>query len=858
MRRWTLFLLLGTLSLGGCFGGGGKGPPPGVDPLEILTTSLPDAVVDANYFQGIQVTGGTPPFAWRLSAGELPDGLTLSSVTGILIGTPTTAGSSTFTVEVKDSSNQTATQEFTLLVAERLVITTESLPEATLAVDYSERLETSGGTGEVTWAVVFGNLPAGLTLDPSGLLSGTPISLGPEAFSVQATDSGSPPQVAARAFTLSVLPRAPGVVTRASVDTSGAEANGASTAPAISAPGLQVAFASLATNLVTADMNGVSDIFLFDFVAVTTTRLSLTATGVGGNGASRSVALNGDATAAVFESDATDLSSADENDVTDIYIRLIGAQTTGRVSVLSDESEANGPSLSPALSDDGVFVAFASDATNLVAGDTNNLRDIFLRNRSTGTTSRLSVGPGGTQATAASDAPSMSGTTGAVAFASSATELIVPASSGTAHIFVHEADPSGGGAGVNTLVSMALNLPDTTADIFGPDSIGSSTLTMTPNEQVGRRVQIIFQTKLELDNQTADIFSAITIGNSMLTMVTNEQVGRLVEIVAGTGAGQVRRIVSNTATTLTVDAPWDTVPDATSVFRVVSELPNQERLISSNTVDTIFVTPPWDTTPDDTSVFRVVSEGDAGSAAPAVSGNGRFVAFESLATNLLGLDALDTGYDTNGLRDIFVHDRETSVTFRVSVVLELANQTADIFSATTIGNSMLTLTMDEHAGRLVEIVEGTGAGQVRRVVTNDPTTLTVDLAWIIPPDDTSVFRVVSEANGASFTPSISGDGRFVAFASDATDLDPSDTNGFADIFVHDRQTGITIRVSILPPFDPAPGEEADGDSRLPALSRDGRFVAFESDASNLLPPGQDTNGVADIFLAFTGFGLIEP
>jgi hypothetical protein len=98
-----------------------------------------------------------------------------------------------------------------------------------------------------------------------------------------------------------------------------------------------------------------------------------------------------------------------------------------------------------------------------------------------------------------------------------------------------------------------------------------------------------------------------------------------------------------------------------------------------------------------------------------------------------------------------------------------------------------------------------------------------------------------EANGESRTGSISADGRFVAFWSTATNLVPSDTNGASDLFVHDRQTGETSRISVA-----AAGSEANHWSYDPAISADGRFVAFRSFASNLVP--DDTNGAADIFV----------
>ncbi len=99
----------------------------------------------------------------------------------------------------------------------------------------------------------------------------------------------------------------------------------------------------------------------------------------------------------------------------------------------------------------------------------------------------------------------------------------------------------------------------------------------------------------------------------------------------------------------------------------------------------------------------------------------------------------------------------------------------------------------------------------------------------------------SDASGDSDNPALSGDGRYVSFESDASDLVSDDTNGSRDIFVHDRQTGITTRVSVA-----SDGSQANGYSYEPSISHDGRYVVFQSDASNLVP--DDTNGLTDVFV----------
>src|SRR5262245_42753596 len=99
----------------------------------------------------------------------------------------------------------------------------------------------------------------------------------------------------------------------------------------------------------------------------------------------------------------------------------------------------------------------------------------------------------------------------------------------------------------------------------------------------------------------------------------------------------------------------------------------------------------------------------------------------------------------------------------------------------------------------------------------------------------------AQCSGYSWSPSVSLDGRFVAFSSDASDLVPGDTNGCVDVFVHDRLTGETARMSV-----DSSGIEGNDKSDLPSIAANGRFVAFESLATNLVPG--DTNAARDVFV----------
>ncbi len=239
---------------------------------------------------------------------------------------------------------------------------------------------------------------------------------------------------------------APAQVSRAvsalSVTEVGATANGWSFRPAISADGQLIAFSSEASNLVSGDTNDTWDVFVRDQASGQVERASLASNGAEGDGPSgywSNPAISGDGRYVAFASVADNLAPGDTNGVADVFVhdRLTGA--TERVSLASDGAQANGWSDWPALSADGRYVAFTSLATNLVAGDTNNARDIFVRDRLTGTTTRVSVASDGSQGDANSGwFPALSADGRSVAFSSLADNLVSGDTNHTWDVFVHD------------------------------------------------------------------------------------------------------------------------------------------------------------------------------------------------------------------------------------------------------------------------------------------------------------------------------------------------------------------------------------------------------------------------------------
>jgi Tol biopolymer transport system component len=202
------------------------------------------------------------------------------------------------------------------------------------------------------------------------------------------------------------------VTERVSVSSAAVQGNNGSSVPAISADGRFVAFASVANNLVPGDTNNTTDVFVRDRTAGTTEMVSVSSTGeIGHPSASveaRPPSISADGRYVAFEHASDNLVAGDTNGTFDLFVRDRQLGTTRRVSVSSGGVEGNGPSYYASIFPYGGFVAFVSEASNLVAGDTNGVADIFLHNLATGETTRLSVATDGTESDGWSLVPSAS------------------------------------------------------------------------------------------------------------------------------------------------------------------------------------------------------------------------------------------------------------------------------------------------------------------------------------------------------------------------------------------------------------------------------------------------------------------
>ena len=230
-----------------------------------------------------------------------------------------------------------------------------------------------------------------------------------------------------------------GTTTLLSTATGGTQGNNVSSVAAITDDGRYVFFNSTATNLVGGDTNAVLDVFMRDTQTGVTTRVSTASDGSQANGASQNVDVTGNGAFIGFQSTATNLVGADSNGFSDVFVKNLSTGAVTRVSVADDESQANGNSLVARLSDDGNRVSFVSTASNLTANDTNGaVTDIFVRDIAAGTTTLVSVSTGGGSGDAGSSGASISGNGRYVVFQSDATNLVAGDSNGTTDIFVRD------------------------------------------------------------------------------------------------------------------------------------------------------------------------------------------------------------------------------------------------------------------------------------------------------------------------------------------------------------------------------------------------------------------------------------
>ena len=395
----------------------------------------------------------------------------------------------------------------------------------------------------------------------------------------------------------------------------------------------------------------------------------------------------------------------------------IGNQTAGRT-----------------ITSDGRYVVFDSKADNLVIRHTNGRSDVFLYDRQTGVTSLMSVNSNGEPANWSSQDASISDDGRFVAVISYATNLTPEDKNGAEYqdAFVHDRV-----SGETELVSIA------------SDGTQANTYTgMVSISADGRYVSFMTPADNVVDGDT----------NASKDVFVHDRLTGVTSLVSVSSAG-IHASADASYSALSADG------------RFIAFVSNSDNLVDGDTNGAydIFV---HDRILGETARVSVASDGRQGNDHsgfdyPSISADGRFVAFDSAASNLVA-------GDTNRYRDIFVHDRTTGETTRISI-------------------------------------SSTG----------------------------------EQGNDHAYTPSISRNGRYIAFYSEASNLVDGDVDGFFDVFLHDQRSGETIRISVA-----SDGMQGNGDSFMPSISEDGRYIGFTSYAANFV--AGDPYNFSDVFVLDRG------
>ena len=693
----------------------------------IDTKSVPNAVVGAPYSFKIQASGADLS-SWDISA--TPPGLDFDG--GRIKGTPTKGGSFKFEVSVFDYTHdylKSDSRDFTMLI---LDITTTGVPNGVANSSYTPTTFSAiGAVGTPAWTLSGGSLPAGMSFSSAGILDGTPTTAGTYPFSVTVKDQDVPPRSRAREFSLLVQNPTP----------------------------------LLSSLSPTSVVEGGSDFILTltgsDFVPTSIVRW---------NGEDRpTFTLNSAQLTAAIP--ASDIATAGSASVTvsnsaprggvsvPLMLPVVVATAFARASLDSAGAEANRPSLLPAISAGGRFIAFESEADNLVGGDQNRTADIFLRDTcATATpnchpsTVRISSAIDGGDANGPSAHAAISADGRFVAFDSLASNLVANDFNQRADVFLRDTC-LGAPKGCQPLTEK-ISSPSATEDADGAShhpsvsangrlvAFVSAATNLTSGEPNPAEGVFLRDTCRGAEGDCQPVTSVISaVSEGILPAIFHSEPslsedGRYVVFVSEFGLASNKRV----KIILLRDTCFGAGPECRSSIEIVSM--NQEA--------------------------GAVADGD--SFQPRVTADGRYVVYSSKATNLAPGVGLKGGHAHVFLRDTCRH-----------------------FSAACVPSTRIVSAGMQNLG----------------------------------------------LEGGSLNPTIGRDGRYIVFGS-------TGSAGVSEVFLADLCTGAPKCVSSVSRISTNSAEQADGESFSPVLSADDQYVAFASNAGNLVR--NDSNFAADVFV----------
>ena len=613
---------------------------------------------------------------------------------------------------------------------------------------------------------------------------------------------------------------------------------GDSGAGIFSGDGKSVFFLSSAPNLVTNHHNGtLLDLYRRDLETRKTTLVSVRADGrESGNGQTTGFSVSSDGRFVAFSSLASDLVPGDTNGASDVFVRDLRTGSTRLVSATSPGRPANGDSASPEISGDGTFVLFESSATDLVVGDTNRATDVFLRDLATGTTSLVSSRADGTPGNQASTALLLSADAEVIVFRSEASDLVPPVTgTNTTDLYVRRR---------STGVTTRMVLP-------GVPAVPATSPVRTYNHVLSQNGKYLAFRAQSGSGTSLAAYEGVWWSDLMKGTSVRASGDRFAEAGMDDATGPVmssdgRRLAFEAQTSrtgVTRVAVWDAEAGLRTLDQLVATVPpgpaapepsvSYQPVLSPDGSRLAFLTDaavPTAGVPDEgefllyvrtlaTGAMKTPKVDEPGAfdyPAPEFSPDGGSLLFQS-AARFAGTD------DRNEATDIFIASADL---LKVELVTpraeELPQVTADGFVSAVSGSLSDDGRFLVYTSTAGDLVPGDGNGTADVFVFDAKT-----------GSNALVTKGTDGAVGSNFSGGarISGDGRYVVFSSSATNLVEGDTNGLADVFVRDLVAGTTTLVSAKDRTSTG-GSGASGNA---TISADGRYVAFESRAADLVP-----------------------
>ena len=627
--------------------------------------------------------------------------------------------------------------------------------------------------------------------------------------------------------------------------------SGDSLAPIISPDGRYVLFASSANNLTLNDsanptpptMPPVMNIYLRDRLQQTTKLVSVSLDGGGaGNGDSIPAGISSNGQYALFESAANNLVAGDTNGVNDVFVRDLTANITTLVSVSTNEGAANGTSRSSVMTPNGRYIAFVSAANNLTSGDSNGIPDVFVRDLQGGTTSLASTGAMPFLASS-SELPLITPDGRYVSFYSTAINL-VSGITNSGEIYVRDLlQGTTVWASTNShsiLQSLRNNPAGFSCNQAMSDDGQFVAYETCPSTGSGVALRYNLATGLTdiVNTNVAGILPGLELNQRNLSMTPD---GRFVAFVTNVDGINTGIVVWDAQSNATVVASLD--PTQTAVTNAVCDWPaitpdgrfvafvSNATNLTANPVVAGFHLYVRDLQ-EGASVLVDADTNGIGSAQnlmtfPRMSDDGSIVAFECLDGNLVP-------NDNNHAYDVFERNLATSSMELISAGLP------GLSSLTPNGLSVISSSSVSTNGRYVAYwseADNLAAGDtngLRDVFVHD---LASGANFLVSVNSNGV-----PGNGLSTDPAISGNGQFVVFASSSSDMTANDANKSTDVFLYDLQTG-TITLVSANTNDNGTGNAA---SYSPSISVDGRYVLYFSKAGDLVP-GSVQNSSGNLF-----------